>query len=397
MRDGPLTAILGEGTTLRHAAWCCLLSALALSLLGVYAIDLGAQVDAPRTLSELSPLAARQAIFVVAGIIAAIIVAIPRERTLRALAWPALGVSVVLLAVLLVPWVPAWLVAPRNGVRGWFNLGVVDFQPGEVARIAFVLAGAAWLRDSRHHRTIVGLLPPALITAVPVGLIFLQPDLGMASLFVPAMFAMLLCAGARLKHLALVVAVGLAAAPAAYPLLKPYQQQRIIGLVYQLRGDKHTADDINYQSVTAQMLASAGQRDGYDDAKARAVVRFAELPERHNDMILSVIMARFGFVGGLGLLALYALWLAGALITALTARDAFGRLVCVGLATLIAVQVVVNLGMVLGMLPIVGLTLPFVSYGGSSMLSVWIMTGLVFSIAMRRTARVAHAGVGTDD
>jgi rod shape determining protein RodA len=388
-------SLFGPETTARHAGWFCLAAALGLSAIGIYAIDLSERFDPAHPADaggmDLSHLAVKQLIFAGAGIIAALVVLLPDPRHLRAVAWPAMGLSVLLLIFLLIPVVPAWLVSPRNGVRGWINLGPIDVQPAELARIAFVLAAAEWLRHSRRHRTLLGLIPPAAITAVPVGLIFLQPDLGLASLFVPAIFAMLVAAGARLKHLLLVVLVAMAAAPAAYPFLKPYQQQRIIGLLGQLRGEQAMADDINYQALTAQMLVGAGGTTGYDDARARAVIRYAQLPERHNDMILAVIIARFGLAGGLLLVALYLLWLTGALLTAATTKDPFARLVCVGLSAFIAVQVVINLGMVVGVLPIVGLTLPFVSYGGSSMLSVWIMTGLIFSFAMRRPPRLARA------
>lgn len=386
-------SLFGQETTARHAGWFCLAAALGLSAIGIYAIDLSERFDPAHPGDagmDLSFLAVKQLIFACAGLIAALVILLPDPKHIRAVAWPAMGVSVMLLVFLLIPAVPSWLVSPRNGVRGWINLGPIDFQPGELARIAFVLAAAEWLRHSRRHRTMIGLIPPAAITAVPVGLIFLQPDLGLASLFVPAIFAMLVAAGARLKHLMLVVLVAMAAAPAAYPFLKPYQKQRIIGLLGQLRGEQSMADDINYQALTAQMLVGAGGTAGYDDAKARAVIRYAQLPERHNDMILAVIIARFGLPGGLVLVALYLLWLTGAFLTAATTKDPFARLVCVGLSAFIATQVIINLGMVVGVLPIVGLTLPFVSYGGSSMLSVWIMTGLIFSFAMRRPPRLAR-------
>jgi rod shape determining protein RodA len=209
-------------------------------------------------------------------------------------------------------------------------------------------------------------------------------------LFVPSVFAMLLVAGARLKHLAIVVLAATLAAPMAYPFLKPYQQQRILGLIAQVRGDQHARDDMNYQAYTAQMLIGAGGTTGIPDAKSRAVIRFARLPERHNDMIFAVVVNRFGLLGGLAVAGLYMLWLAGALLSAALCKDPFGRLTIVGLSAFIAAQAAINIGMNVGVLPIVGLTLPFVSYGGSSMLVVWIMTGLTLSIALRPPPRMAR-------
>jgi rod shape determining protein RodA len=201
---------------------------------------------------------------------------------------------------------------------------------------------------------------------------------------------MLLAAGARLKHLAAVVLVGALAGPAAYPLLKPHQQQRIVGLINMIQGNPEGADDINYQSLTAVRLAGAGKFSGLPEEKSRALVHFNRLPERHNDMIFAVIVNRFGFVGGVGVLALYGVWFLGALVTAAMCKDPFGRLVVVGCTTIIASQMYINVGMNLALLPIIGLTLPFVSYGGSSMLTVWLMTGLVLNVATRPPERLAR-------
>src|SRR5690606_29789811 len=121
----------------------------------------------------------------------------------------------------------------------------------------------------------------------PVALITLEPDLGTALLFIPCLFAMLVAAGARLKHLAVIVLLGILAGPAAYPMLKPHQKERIAGLISMIQGSAEGADDINYQSLTAVRLAGAGQLDGVTDSESRALVHFNHLPERHNDMIFA--------------------------------------------------------------------------------------------------------------
>jgi rod shape determining protein RodA len=236
-----------------------------------------------------------------------------------------------------------------------------------------------------------------VIAFVPAALITLQPDLGSALLFAPATFAMLLCAGARMKHLALVCAVALAAAPATYPLLKPHQKARIEGLVKLVSDPTAEANGINFQSVRAQTLAGAGGWSGVTDPKARALHKYNDLPERWNDMILAVVLTRFGFLGGLGVVGLYALWFLGAIVTAARSTDAFGRLVVVGFSAIMFAQTFINMGMVLGVLPIIGITLPFVSHGGTSLLSVWLMTGLIVSVAMRPPERLARPTFEFDD
>lgn len=383
-------AIMGRDATLATAAWLCVLAGLALSLLGVYIIDLGATDRAPESIADLSGLALKQLIFLGVGLLAAAVICVPHYRIFRVLAWPIALVCIGLLIFLLIPAVPASLVTPRNGVRAWINLGPMDLQPGELTKIAFVLIAADYLRYRKDHRTISGLLWPGLICFVPIGLIFLQPDLGMAMLFVPAMFAMLIAAGAKIKHMVAIVLIGLCAAPAAYPFLKPYQKQRIIGLIAQLRGEKHTSEDINYQAYASRTLAGAGEIDGYSDAKSRAVVKYNALPERHNDMIFAVVLNRFGLLGGLAVVLAYLMWFTGALLTAANTREPFGRLVIIGVSTFVAMQTIVNMSMVLGVAPIVGLTLPFVSYGGSSMLTAWLMTGLIVAVGMRRSPRLAR-------
>jgi cell division protein FtsW (lipid II flippase) len=390
---------LAERTALNWLtpAWLCVIAGLGLSLLGIYSIDLGADTRTAAAAPGLSALAARQAVFLGVGLLAAGLVIWPHARVLRMLAWPALAVCILLLLVLLLPFVPSWLVAPRKGVRGWIDLGPLDLQPAEFAKIAFTLAAADYLRYRKNHRTVLGLLPPAILTFIPVGLIVLQPDMGTALMFVPAIFAMLVAAGARVRHMLMVVIIGLCAAPASYPLLHDYQKQRIIGLLAQFRGEKHTSDDLNYQAYTAQTVLGAGGLTGLPEAHSRAVIRYAELPERHNDMIFAVIVNRFGLVGGIAVLAAYGLWLGGALLAAAACREAFGRLVIVGLSAILAVQAVINIGMVIGLLPIVGLTLPFVSYGGSSMLAMWLTTAVVVSISLRPPPRLSRPGLQFDD
>ncbi|MBX3356993.1 MAG: rod shape-determining protein RodA [Phycisphaeraceae bacterium] len=383
-----LRTLIGWDLTLGHFAWLTVGASVALSLIGVYAIDVGTRL--PDSGEAMSGLVVRQLVFLAVGLLAAGLVAFPHYRLIRMVAWPVMWVTLGLLLFLLIPVVPSWLVTPRNGARAWINLGPVDFQPSEVCKIAFVLVVSDYLRYRSSHRTLTGLLPIALITFVPVGLIMLQPDFGTAAIFIPTLFAILLAAGAKIKHLVAVVLIGAAAVPAAYPLLKPYQKQRILGLVMVMKGDREAANDTTYQSFTAITLTGAGGVSGLEDEQSRAMVRFNRLPERHNDMVFAVVVNRFGLLGGVAVLGLYLVWFAGALATAAISRDPFGRLVVVGCTAAVAAQMFINVGMNIGLVPIVGLTLPYVSYGGSSMLTVWIMTGLIFSVATRRPARMSR-------
>ncbi len=372
---------LRQTFSLANAAWLAVLASFSLALLGIYAIDIA---ERPFTDRSVSGTAIRQGVFLFVGISAMVMVLVPHYRLFRYVAWPGYIACIGLLIFLLVPFVPEAIVKPRNGARGWINLGVADFQPAEVTKIAFVLTVAGYLRYRKEHREFKGLVVPGLIAAVPVGLITIQPDLGSASLFVPSLFAMLLAAGARIRHLLLIVVIAMLAAPAMWPVLKPHQQRRFVAIVQQFRGSDKGAQDTNYQSFTAQRLVGAGGLTGVSDAKARALVWSNRLPEAHNDMIFAVITLRFGLLGGAATLVLYMLWTVGALATAAACKDPFGRVLVVGLTLFVAVQAVINIGMTVGLLPIIGVTMPFVSYGGSSMLTSWLMTGLILNVGLRR-------------
>ncbi len=368
---------------LAHAGWVVLLTALALSLIGIYAIDVATHIN-PAGPLDLSALAWKQIVFSILGVLGAVVIALPHYKLFAYFTWPIAFLSLGLLVFLLLPGVPSWLVTPINGARAWINLPLFNLQPSEPAKIAFVLFMALYLRQRDPPESFLSLFPPGLLTLVPIGLITLQPDLGTACLFVPSLFGMLVTAGARLRHLALIVVLASLAAPAAWPFLMPHQKARFVALVQQVKGDRSQEHDINFQSFTAQRLIGAGGLSGQPDDKARALIRFNRLPEAHNDMIFSVISTRFGVVGAVGVIWLFLTYFAGALGVAAMCKDRFGRIVAVGIAAFIAAQVVINIGMNIGLLPIIGITLPFLSYGGSSMLTCWLMTGLLFNIAMRR-------------
>ncbi len=369
----------------RGEAWTLVIASLALSALGVYAIDVA---SGPH--EGLSPLAARQIAFLGAGLFVGLVAAALHFRVLIAASWLLYALSLGLLVFLLVPGVPASIVTPRNGARAWIDLGPVNLQPSEFAKIAVVIVLAQYLRFRSNHRRFLGFVPPALIAVVPAGLVILEPDLGMASLFAPALFAMLVAAGAKMRHILAVLVLGAALAPAAYPFLMPHQKERIVALVRQTQGDLTLQDSSQFQSIKAMTLAGAGGASGLPEEHARVLVDLNDLPEAHNDMVYAVIVNRFGLLGGLSVLALAFVWMLSASIAAARTNDPFGRLIIVGIGAMFATQTIINVGMSLGVLPIIGLTLPFVSYGGSSLLSSYLGVGLIVSVAARPNRRLAR-------
>ncbi len=358
-------------------AWLCVVAALLLTAIGLLAID-----------TTRPELVAKQAALLIVGLIAAGLVTWPSHRFLQWISWPLLLLVGLLLVFLLLPGVPDAIVRPRNGARRWINLVVTDFQPSELAKVAVVLSIASWLRFRRNHRRLRGLIPPLLIALVPMGLVLLEPDLGTALLFLPTAFAMLIAAGAKMRDLGIIVVLGLVAAGAMTPLLRPHQKDRILAMWAQVRGDTTYVDDIGYQGERAMTLVGAGGLGGHGGPQASRLVRWNHLPEEHNDMVFAVIVTRWGLLGALATWGLFGMLATGGLLVAAQCREAFPRLVAVGATALLVSQMVVNTGMTIGVMPITGMTLPFVSAGGSSLVAVWLLVGLLLNVGLRPPSRL---------
>lgn len=381
-----------------NPAWLALAAALGLSIMGIASIS---------TTQEVGDFAlpGRQIAFALIGLFAALAAAFIKPRTWCTWSYSLLALAIALLLLLLIPFVPHFLVRPINGARRWINLGLTDLQPSELAKVAFVMALAAYLRYRKNYRTLTGLLAPFAIMLIPMGLVLVEPDLGTALLFPPALFAMLLAAGAKLRHLLIIGGCGAGTAlliavisvsaagrnPPTYPLLEKHQVDRITALMNQIRGDTRQENTINYQGLKAVRLVGAGGMNGLGADRARVIVAFNKLPLDYNDMIFAVVVNRFGFVGGALMIGLYFLFAAAMLGSAALCRDPFGRLLCVGFTAFILLQMCINMGETMGVLPITGTTLPFVSYGGSSMIVSFIMTGMVLGVALRPPAYFERA------
>mgnify|MGYP006418669543 CR=1 FL=1 len=358
-------------------AWLCFAAALALTLMGLAAIG--------TTRPDLVP---KQATLLVVGLLAAAVVIVPSHRLLQWISWPMLVLVIGLLVFLLIPSVPDFVVRPRNGARRWINLVVTDFQPSELAKVAVVLSIASWLRFRRNHRRLRGLIPPLLIAMIPMGLVLLEPDLGTALLFLPTAIAMLIAAGARIKDLLIIGLLGLLGAAAMAPMLRPHQRDRIRAMWAQVQGDTAYVDDIGYQGQRAMTLVGAGGVSGHGQKQAARLLHWNHLPEEHNDMVFAVIVTRWGLFGGLVTWGLFGVMALGGLLVAAQCREGFSRLVAIGATTLLLAQMVVNTGMTVGVMPITGMTLPFVSAGGSSLVAVWLLIGLLLNVGLRPPNRL---------
>jgi rod shape determining protein RodA len=267
-----------------------------------------------------------------------------------------------------------------SGARRWILVGPVSVQPSEIFKICFVLM-AVWLVTSRWAQPVgkTALVLAAPMLVVPMVLIVKQPDLGTALLLLPVLIALLVAAGLQLRLLGGLVLAGLAATPLAWLVLKDYQRERILVFLDPLRDPLGSA----YNVIQAKIAIGSGQLLGKGVAGATQS-RLAFLPERHTDFIFAVFAETWGFVGCLVLLTCYALLLLRGFDIAASTREPVGRLVALGVTALVATQVLVNVGMVTGLLPVVGIPLPLMSYGGSSMVVSMMALGLLLSVRMRQ-------------
>jgi rod shape determining protein RodA len=276
------------------------------------------------------------------------------------------------------------------GAQRWIDLGVIVLQPSELMKIALVLVLARYfhgLTADQVRRPLV-LVPPLAMVVLPVGLVLMQPNLGTATLLTLAAGAVFFAAGVRLWKFALVIGGGLAAIPVAWSFLHDYQKRR----VHTFLDPESDPLGAGYNIIQSKIALGSGGLFGKGFGQGtQGQLMF--LPERHTDFIFVVLSEELGMAGALGLLFLYLLLLAYGMVIALSSRTQFGRLVAVGLTVSFFLYVFVNVAMVTGLIPVVGIPLPLVSYGGTAMLTLMAGCGVLISVSIHRDVRIPRTGV----
>ncbi len=327
-------------------------------------------------LAGRNPLVARQFVWTLLGLAALVAATVPPYRVLRAWSYPAFWLSLLLLVVV-------YFMPSRNGAHRWIPLGPVSLQPSELAKLTYIFALAHYLMYRENYRRLTGLLVPFLLTLVPVGLVLREPDLGTALLFVPVLFAMLFAAGARPRHLALVCLLGVACSPLLWWGMSAEQKSRVVTLFLQKDGGPTPRGDGYHLHQSKRVLAMGGVWGSALTGPATLEPSAYHLPAARTDFVFCLIGERWGLVGCLLTFALYVVLFARGLLVAAATREPFGRLLAVGVVTLLAAQTIINTGMTVGLMPITGMTLPLVSYGGSSLVSTCLALGLLTNVGMR--------------
>jgi rod shape determining protein RodA len=404
---------------LARTHWPILLAMVALMALGVGAIRVSELAE-----GASSRYSTRQAIFAGAGVFVFLMTSSLQYARIGRVAYGLFGATLGLLVLVL-------FLPPIRHSHRWIDLRVVLVQPSEIAKLTYIILLAWYLRYGDRYRQLRGLVVPFLVTLVPMGLILVEPDLGTCLLLLPTLFIMLFMAGAKTRHLLGVFAIGAAllflplpkslgsgmkpqevrdrkalayhwggepltirlgegeyavmAAPLA--VMRYHQLRRIEGWLRQ--NDPEVVRGKGYQLYQSKMILGTGGwagRGGWSDAEAY----FHLLPDDHTDFIFSVIGGQWGFLGCLAVLGLYGALLAFGVAIASGTNDPFGRLLAVGMLALLFSQVCINVGMTVGLMPITGMTLPLVSYGGSSLLVNCAALGLLASVSRYRPISLAR-------
>lgn len=355
-----------------------MLSAVALSALGLLMIY---TITAPRLEAagvDPSGDMVRQAIFMGGGVVVFIAASFISDRQWKGLAPYGYIAALLLLLVVLTP-----IGATRQGAQRWIPLGPIDLQPAEFAKPAMILTLAALLSISEANRVGWARIGQTVaLLLVPSALIFVQPDLGTMLVFGFVTVVMLFAAGANVRQLALLAVGAVLAIVVAFQLdvLKDYQLDRLTGFLNS--GEAELS--LNYNQTQSQIAIASGGLFGKGISEG-SQTNGAFVPAQRTDFIFTAVAEQLGFAGSAVVLALFALVVWRLLRTAAAARDRFGYLLAVGAAAMLVFHVFVNIGMVQRLMPVTGVPLPFMSYGGSFYVAMALTMGMVHAVWLRRS------------
>ncbi|HVQ59295.1 MAG TPA: putative lipid II flippase FtsW [Solirubrobacterales bacterium] len=325
----------------------------------------------------------RTLMFGAVGLIAMHVVARHGLVAVRRLTPFLLGGSMFLLVVVLVAGNSV------NGASRWIGSGFLQIQPSELAKVALILYGADLLaRKPKRVRSIEGFMPFLLVTGAACMLMMLEPDMGTTMVVTFAVAATLLAAGARPRDL-LLIGAGIAVLALLLAVVEPYRMARLTGFL----NPGSDAEGAGFQAAQAKIALGSGGIFGV--GIGNGVQKAFYLPEAHTDMISAVIGEELGLIGIVGVVGLFAMFGYAGLKVAQKAKDNYGKLLVAGLTSLILVQATINLFAVMGLAPLTGVPLPFVSYGNSSLMASLFAVGLILNVARGGTASAARTGSGT--
>jgi rod shape determining protein RodA len=329
------------------------------------------------------PWAGRQAVRFGVAVLVMIVVALVDIRTWLRIAYVFYAVAFVLLVAVELRG------AVGMGAQRWIDLGVIQLQPSEIMKVAQVLVLARYFHGiapediGRPHLLVV----PTLLVLVPAAMVLKQPDLGTAMMLVMTGGAMFFIAGVRWWKFVLVIAGGAGAVPIAWRFLRDYQKNRI----YTFLDPENDPLGAGYHSLQSKIAIGSGGVFGKGFMQG-SQAHLSFLPEKQTDFIFTMLAEEWGLVGGLVLLALYTFVFVYGYAIAFRCRNQFGRLLALGITVNFFLYVFINTAMVMGLIPVVGVPLPLISYGGTAMLTVMFGMGLLMSVYVHRDTRIGRFG-----
>lgn len=360
----------------RNIDWVLMIAHNLLGIIGLFVIYSASWSKTPNPFQYVT----RQEIFLIVAVITMVIVMAVDYETWKERATFLYGVTIVLLVLVLT------VGAIRNGSRLSFNVGPLLIQPAEFAKFTVLLALAAYVSGEQAERISYTRFSGALVLiGVPTLLIIVQPDLGSALVIVAMVMGVLLIAGARAKHILAITGLAAATVGAAVltRIVNPYQLERITTFVNASQCNEPKMRDLCFQVQNATKAIATGGITGKGWLKG-PITLSKDVPIQWADFPMSAVGEQFGLIGCGVLLGLFGVVLFRIWRIAHLSRDQFGTLICAGVFTMILFQVFQNVGMTIGLMPVTGLPLPFISYGGSGLVSFYALIGLVQSVHMRR-------------
>ncbi len=332
---------------------------------------------------DFSPWASRQMARFGVGVVLMLVIAVIDIKFWLKVAYALYGLSFILLATVEVMGVVG------GGAQRWLDLAVIQLQPSETMKIGLVMALARYFHglEADDAGRLRYLVVPLILIAAPMALVLRQPDLGTAGVLALLGVAMLWLAGARVWQFVVVGAAGLAAIPIGWQFLHGYQQQRVLTFL----NPENDPLGAGYHIMQSKIALGSGGLFGKGFlAGTQSHLNF--LPEKQTDFIFTMLAEEFGMIGGTGLIALYALLIAYCIFIAFRCRSQFARLLAMGLVVNFFLYVFINIAMVMGLVPVVGVPLPLISNGGTALLTVLIGFGLVMSCWLHRGTYINRRG-----
>jgi rod shape determining protein RodA len=368
-----------ERRPIRHVDWVLLLLILVLTIVGLvllHSISAATPDEAAFWLVRVMKQGATAGF----GLLVVVLIAAFDYRFFKVYAGFIYLAALAALVLVKIPGIGA--TDPSGVAQRWFSIAGIQITPSEITKVCVIVMLAAILSEIRAPEpTLSDLVRVLAIAAVPLVLVFIQPDIGTSIVLAAIVVGMLIVAGTRLKHLLVLTATGLVLIGLAFQLgvIQDFQRERLTAFLDRA----NVSEDARYNLDQSLIAVGSGGLFGRGYLKGTQT-NLDYVPRQHTDFIFTVAGEEFGFVGAMFVLLLYALILWRAIRIATLSKDPFGTLVAAGIASMFAIQMFVNVGMVIGIMPITGIPLPFLSYGGSSILVSFAAIGMLESIHMRR-------------